>query len=178
MRRSRSKGPTTRGLHSFRRTADGSDSFRKSKLRRIAIGGTSLQEVADAPDARGGTWCGDDFIYYAPTNTSGLWKVAASGGTPVELTKPDPKASEISHRYPRALAGGKALLFMVWTGPGSDEHRIEYLSIADGARQLVVPNADGPISIVNGQIVYSGRQDTLLSAPWNPSRPSSAGCRA
>jgi Tol biopolymer transport system component len=64
---------------------------------------------------------------------------------------------------------------MVWTGPGSDEHRIEYLSIAGGARQVVVPNADGPISIANGQIVYSGRQDTLLTAPWSPSHPSLQG---
>ena len=33
---------------------------------------------------------------------------------------------------------------MVWTGPGSNEHRIEYLSLADGKRQVVVQNADGP----------------------------------
>ena len=64
---------------------------------------------------------------------------------------------------------------MVWTGPGSDEHRIEYLSIADGRRQLVVRNADGPITVAGGRIVYAGRQDSLLSAPWNPARPSLEG---
>jgi serine/threonine-protein kinase len=149
--------------------------FARAKLRKITVGGTSLQEITDAPDARGGSWSVDDIIYFAPLNTSGLWKVPAAGGTGTELTTPDPKASEISHRYPLALPDGKALLFMVWTGPGSDEHRIEHLSIADGRRQVVVQNADGPIAIVNGQLVYSGRQDALLTAPWSASRPSLQG---
>ena len=151
--------------------------FARGKLKKITVGGTSLEDITDAAvDARGGSWSTDDIIYFAPTNTSGLWKVAASGrGTPAELTRPDASASEISHRYPHVLAGGKALLFMVWTGPGSDEHRIEYLSIGDGARQVVVNNADGPISVANGRIVYSGRQDTLLTSPWSPSQPSLQG---
>ena len=149
--------------------------FARAKLRKLTVGGTSLQEIADAPDARGGTWSVDDVIYFAPLNTSGLWKVPASGGAAIELTKPDPKASEISHRYPLALPDGKALLFIAWTGPGADEHRIEHLSIADGRRQTVVQNADGPVAIINGQIVYTGRQDALLTAAWSPSRPSLQG---
>ncbi|HYN09747.1 MAG TPA: protein kinase [Vicinamibacterales bacterium] len=149
--------------------------FARGKLKKITIGGTALQDVADASDARGGSWSVDDTIYYAPTNTSGLWKVQASGGTATELTKTDPNASEISHRYPYVLPDGQALLFIIWTGPGNDEHRIEYLSVADGRRQLVVRNADGPISVVQGHIVYTGRQDTLLAAPWNPARPTLEG---
>jgi hypothetical protein len=122
-------------------------------------------------DGRGATWSTDDIIYYAPNNATGLWKVPAAGGVASQLTKPDPAASEISHRFPYALPGGKALLFMVWTGPGADEHRIEYLSIADRVRQVVARNADGPIDIIGGRIIYGGRQDTLVSAPWDASRP-------
>jgi Tol biopolymer transport system component len=149
--------------------------FAKAKLKKITVGGTSLQDIADAPDARGGSWSVDDVIYYAPTLTSGLWKMPASGGAATEITKPDAAASEISHRFPRVLEDGKALLFQVWTGPGSEEQRIEHLSIADGKRQVVIQNANGPASVVIGRIVYSGRQDSLLSAPWNPSSPSLQG---
>jgi serine/threonine-protein kinase len=149
--------------------------FARGKVKKITVGGTALQDVADSGDARGGSWSVDDTIYYAPTNTSGLWKVPASGGTPTQLTKPDPNASEISHRNPYVLADGKALLFLVWTGPGADEHRIEYLSIADGRRQVVLRNADGPVAIAQGHLIYTGRQDTLLAAPWNPARPSLEG---
>ena len=148
--------------------------FANGKLKKITVGGTTLREIADAPDARGGSWGVDDNIYFAPTNASGLLKVPAAGGAATQLTTLDP-ASEISHRNPHVLPDGKALLFMVWTGPGSDEHRIEYLSIADGRRQLVVRNADGPIGVTGGRIIYAGRQDSLLSAPWNPARPSLEG---
>jgi len=150
--------------------------FANGKLRKITIGGTTLREIADAPDARGGSWGVDDNIYFAPTNASGLWKVPAAGGVAAtQLTTLDPAAAEISHRNPYVLPDGKALLFMVWTGPGSDEHRIEYLSIADNRRQLVVRNADGPLTVAKGRIIYAGRQDSLLSAPWNPARPSLEG---
>ena len=147
--------------------------FGRRKLRKITIGGTSPDELADAEDGRGASWSTDDIIYYAPNNATGLWSVPASGGgTASQLTKPDPAASEISHRNPYALPGGKALLFMVWTGPGADEHRIEYLSIADGTRQVVARKADGPVDIVGGRLVYAGRQDTVVSVPWNASRPA------
>jgi hypothetical protein len=90
--------------------------FGRRKLRKITIGGTSPDELADAEDGRGATWSTDDIIYYAPNNATGLWSVPASGGGAAsQLTKPDPAASEISHRNPYALPGGKALLFMVWT---------------------------------------------------------------
>ena len=146
--------------------------FARSKVRKITASGASGKELADAYDPRGGGWSTDGFIYYAPTNTSGLWRVPDSGGTAVEVTKPDPAASEISHRNPYPLPDGKSLLFQVWTGPGFGEHRIEYLSVADGKRQVVIQNADGPISVVNGRIMVAAAQDVLLSAPWNPSAPS------
>ena len=146
--------------------------FGRRKLRKITIGGTSPDVLADAADGRGATWSTDDIIYYAPNNATGLWSVPASGGGAAsQLTKPDPAASEISHRNPYALPDGKGLLFMVWTGPGADEHRIEYLSIADGARHVVARSAEGPIDIVGGRLIYAGRQDTVLSVPWNGPRP-------
>lgn len=145
--------------------------FGGGKLKKITVGGTSLLDIADAVDARGGTWAADDVIYFAPNNATGLWKVPASGGTASEVTKPDPGLSEISHRYPYALPDGKALLFMVWTGPGADEHRIEHLSLADGRRTVVARNADGPLAVAGARIVYAGRQDTLVSTPWNPAQP-------
>ena len=149
--------------------------FARGKLKKITIGGTALQDVADAADPRGGSWSTDDTIYFAPTGTSGLWKVSAASGAATQVTQPDAAASEISHRYPYVLPDGKALLFMAWTGPGVDEHRIEHLSLADGRRQVVLRNVDGPISIVEGHIVYAGRQESVLAVPWNPSRPTLEG---
>jgi hypothetical protein len=58
------------------------------KLRKITIGGTTLREIADAPDARGGSWGVDDMIYFAPTNTSGCGRCRR----PVALRRGDHQA--------------------------------------------------------------------------------------
>ena len=141
--------------------------FATGALKKIAASGTGLQELAAASESRGGAWSVDDTIYFAPTNTSGLMKVAASGGgEAIEVTRPNREAGEISHRWPHVLSDGKALIFSVWTGPGFDEHRIERLSIADGRRDLLVRGADGVLASVNGFLVHGGRNDGLLAVPW------------
>ena len=140
--------------------------FATGRLKKIAASGTGLQELAAAAESRGGTWSTDDTIYFAPTNTSGLMKVAASGGEAVEVTRPNREAGEISHRWPHVLADVKALIFSVWTGPGFDEHRIERLSIADGKRDLLLRGADGVLASINGFLVHGGRNDGLLAVPW------------
>jgi Tol biopolymer transport system component len=171
-RRARSTVPTMRAVRSSSRTADGLASLAGESCERSRLAAPSPDELADAADGRGATWSTDDIIYYAPNNATGLWRVPASGGAGAsQLTKPDPAASEISHRNPYALPDGKGLLFMVWTGPGADEHRIEYLSIADSARHVVARNAEGPLDIVGGRLIYAGRQDTVLSVPWNGPQP-------
>jgi serine/threonine-protein kinase len=144
--------------------------FAQGKLKKITVGGTGLQELADAADSRGGAWHPDDTIYFSPVNTSGLWKVSASGGKPVEFTQPDRAAGEITHRWPTVVAGGQSLLFTVWTGPGPDEHRIERLTLADRRRTVLVQNAESRASAVGGFLVYAGRSDSLLAVPWQPTQ--------
>jgi serine/threonine-protein kinase len=98
--------------------------FAQGKLKKVTVGGTALQVLADAPFPRGGCWGTDDTLYFAPSNVSGLWKVSAAGGPATELTRLEREAGEISHRWPRALPDGETLLFSIWTGPGPDEQNI------------------------------------------------------
>ena len=49
--------------------------FAGTKLRKIAIGGAAMQTLADAPFSRGGAWGADGYIYFAPTNIGGIWRV-------------------------------------------------------------------------------------------------------
>ena len=39
-----------------------------------------MQSLADAPFSRGGAWGNDGFIYFAPTNIGGIWRVPEGGG--------------------------------------------------------------------------------------------------
>jgi eukaryotic-like serine/threonine-protein kinase len=149
--------------------------FAQGRLKKITVAGTALQELADAPFSRGGTWSVDDTIYFAPENISGLWKVPASGGRAVAVTKLDQGAGEVSHRWPTVLPDGRSLLFCAWTGPGPDEHRIERLTLDDGTRQVLVRNVEGPASVVGGFLIDGGRVDSPQALPWPPSRGDLTG---
>lgn len=67
------------------------------KLKRIDVSGGPATSIADEPLFRGGTWNEEGTIILAPSNTTGLQRVPASGGTPTPLTTLDAAAHEVSH---------------------------------------------------------------------------------
>jgi serine/threonine-protein kinase len=84
--------------------------FADGKLKRTALSGGAPVTLADASNARGASWSEDGTIIAALTNTSGLYRIPASGGsTPQPLTQL--RAGEVTHRWPQVLPGGKAVLF-------------------------------------------------------------------
>ena len=76
--------------------------FAQGKLKTIEIGGGPPRTLSDAPlDSRGGTWGRDGTILFAPAATSGIFRIAATGGTASQVTKFDASRAENSHRFPR-----------------------------------------------------------------------------
>ena len=118
--------------------------FAAGKLRKVAVGGAAMQDLADAPSQRGGSWGSDGYIYYAPTNIGGIWRVPEGGGTPTEVTKKDYANSEVSHRWPHVVAGTNTLLFARWTGPGNDEHDVCVQQIGAAEHHVLVKGGDAP----------------------------------
>jgi serine/threonine-protein kinase len=140
--------------------------FSTGKLRKVATTGGAVQSVADAASSMGGTWAADDTIYFAPLNTSGLWKVSASGGPSTSVTLLDRSKGEVSHRWPQVLPGGKAVIFTVWTGPGSDERHLHLQMLGSGERRVLVPGASTGRYVASGHILYS-RADALFAVPFD-----------
>ena len=95
--------------------------FSQSKLKKVSIATGTVQTLCDAPFGMGGSWAPDGTIYFAPRGSSGLSKVSSNGGTPTEVTSLDRAKGEVSHRWPNLLPGGRAIVFTMWTGPGTDE---------------------------------------------------------
>jgi serine/threonine-protein kinase len=144
--------------------------FAGSKLRKIAVGGAALQTLADAPFHRGGDWAADGYIYYAPANMCGIWRVPEGGGPATEVTRRDPERGEISHRWPQVIPGTNVLVFGVWTGPGDDEHSVAMQTIGETERHVLVKAADAPrYSAKAGRLFYTHLGD-LYAVPWSPSR--------
>ena len=113
--------------------------FANGRLRRIDLAGGAIVDLASAPDSRGGTWNADGTIVFAATASGSLYRVNASGGTPTLLTTL--AATETSHRWPRFLSDGRALLYYV-----SGENAGVYVTTLDqpGTTKRVVQGSPKP----------------------------------
>jgi serine/threonine-protein kinase len=145
--------------------------FAQGKLKKVPADGGAAQTVCDAPSGLGADWAADDTIYFMPFNTSGMWKVASSGGTPQEVTRLDRSKGEVSHRWPQLLPGGEAVLFTVWTGPGWDEKSLHMQVLKTGERRVLAQGASTGRYVASGHLVYNrdGVQ-TLMALPFDVER--------
>ena len=73
--------------------------FAAGKLKKVLTRGGAPQTICDAAFGLGGSWGPNDTVYLSPFNTSGLWKVSASGGTRKK------SRSSIGALAKRAIAG-------------------------------------------------------------------------
>jgi len=61
--------------------------FSDGQLKTIEAAGGPAQVICPAPEGRGGTWNRDGVIVFAPSPLGGLFRVPATAGTPVAVTK-------------------------------------------------------------------------------------------
>ena len=81
------------------------------KLRKADTVAGGTLDICDKPGPPvGGSWNRDGVIIFG-SNTTGLWRVAAAGGTPVPLTKLDSSRGEREHELP-SLPDGKHFLYL------------------------------------------------------------------
>ncbi len=139
--------------------------FAQNKLKKVSVAGGVAMDLCDAALAVGGSWASDDTIYFAPDVRSGLMKVSANGGPCQEVTEVDRK-SEVSHRWPQVLPGGKALLYTVRKGWGWDEHALNVHVFDTGENREIVSGATSGRYVRSGHIVYS-RAGRLMAAPFD-----------
>ncbi|HTA24545.1 MAG TPA: protein kinase [Terriglobales bacterium] len=88
--------------------------FADGRLKRVDITGGPVQTLSEAPNGRGGTWNKDGVILFTPSGQlgTGLYRIAASGGTPTQITFPDRERGEDSHRWPLFLPDGIHYLYL------------------------------------------------------------------
>jgi serine/threonine protein kinase len=81
--------------------------FDGSNLKRIDLAGGAPQTLTQAAN-RGGAWSPDGTILFARSTTSPLFRMSASGGEVVAVTKLDKQAS---HRFPQFLPDSRQFVF-------------------------------------------------------------------
>jgi len=132
-------------------------------LMKVALSGGAAVPITrvDAP-ARGTAWLPDDTIVFATANgTTGLHRVAASGGTVTVLTRPDPKRGEADHIAPMPLPGGRAVLFTITSSTG-ELPQIAILDLKTGDRRILLRGGSHARYVASGHLVYAA--DGILQA--------------
>ena len=86
--------------------------FANGKLKRIDVSSGAVQTVCDVPSNFSGAWSHDGTIIFSRAVASGLYRVPASGGTPVQVTTVDQSNNEIEHIWPSFLPDGRHFLFL------------------------------------------------------------------
>ncbi|MBI3264842.1 MAG: serine/threonine-protein kinase [Acidobacteria bacterium] len=138
--------------------------FAEGKLKRIDLSGGPPQVLAAANGPRGGAWSRDGVILFAPNATGGLFRVAATGGEPTQVTRVD-APRQISHRFPHFLPDGRRFLF--FAQGGSEGQGVHAASLDQPGMQRLVDADAAAMFAPSGFLVFV-RQGTLFAQRFDP----------
>ena len=68
--------------------------------------------VCPADNPKGGSWNAADEILFTPSHSAPIFKVAAAGGEPVQVTDPTTDQDFRSHRFPCWLPDGRHFVYL------------------------------------------------------------------
>src|SRR5277367_868891 len=135
-------------------------------MKKLGPGGGPVQTLCNAPTGRGGTWNKDGIILFTPSGLLGvgLYRISASGGTPVQISSPDRSLKEDSHRWPFFLPDGVHYLFSAINLSGQKEllHTI-YLGSLDSNEKRVIIKARGNAAYADPGYLLFYRDQTLFA---------------
>jgi Tol biopolymer transport system component len=142
--------------------------FSGGKLKKIPVNGGASIPLADAPNPRGGAWSQDGTIVFAPGSTVPLSRVSATGGAVEPVTKL--AATEVTHRWPQIIDGGRAVLFTSSAANGQyEDANLVVQPLPNGTPKVVLTGGFYGRYVPSGHIVF-GHAGTLFAAPFDLSR--------
>ena len=138
--------------------------FADGKLKKLDIEGGTVQTLCDAPSGRGGTWNKDGVILFTPSGQlgGGLYRIAASGGTPTLVSSPDNSLEEQSQRWPFFLPDGKHFLYVSFGRLGGLSGGIYVGSLDSNDRHLLTKATGNATYAAPGYLLYY-RDKTLFA---------------
>jgi Tol biopolymer transport system component/tRNA A-37 threonylcarbamoyl transferase component Bud32 len=135
--------------------------FANDRLRRLDIATGSVQTICEAPQPRGGSWGADGTILLTPDLGTGLFRVPASGGSPVPMTSIDRSLGETSHRFPQFLPDGRHYLYYARTS-GTEKEWVYSGSLDSKERRPLLQAASSVVYSPDGYLLFI-REGNLLA---------------
>ncbi len=148
--------------------------FAGGKLNKIAAGGGPISTLADAPNARGGSWSKDGVILFAPNFRGELMRVSSQGGNAEAATKVD-FTKHTTHRWPWFLPDGQHFLYLATNHNGGvrDQNGIYFASLDGKTNKLIMPS-DAGAQYASGYLLFHS-QSALMAQRFDPGSGSLSG---
>ena len=127
--------------------------FAGDRLRRVNVATGSIHDIYKGAYGVGAAWSPDGSeILFCPRFNEGLFRVPATGGEAVAVTKLDRARKEIVHGSPRFLPDGEHYVALVRTNPDS-RNEIAVGSIGGGPLKRLI-KADSLAGFARGSVLY------------------------
>ena len=134
-------------------------------LRKTSVHGGPERVLASlepsSPYDVGLSWSADGTILVG--HPSGLFRVPAAGGSPVQLTRTDAAAHEEGHYHPFPLPGGTHVLMTI---AHDGQQELAVVSLADGAYRRLSLAGEWPAYLASGSLVFR-EGATILAAAFD-----------
>jgi len=142
-----------------------------TEMKKIPVSGGTPITLCRVNRSRGATWLEDDTIVFAPNPSSALMRISGSGGAPEPLTTLDETQGELTHRWPQALPGGKAVLFTSYnqTLGNFDDATVEAVMLDSGERKIIHRGGYYARYSPSGHLLYVN-DGTIFAVPFDPKR--------
>ena len=139
----------------------------EGKVKKVSVRGGAAVALADVTGCRGGAWSEDGMLVFPRQFTTPLFRIPATGGEPEAITHLDTARSDLTHRWPQFLPGGKTVLFTAASDNNFFEHaRVEAAPLDKGAAKVLVENAYFGRYLPGGYLSYVS-QGTVFVAPFD-----------
>jgi len=135
--------------------------FANGKLNRLDVSGGPPLALCDVAIGRGGTWGADGTILFTPNVSSPVFRIAASGGAPQQVTTLNGSLNERSHRWAQWLPDNKHFLFFAQravVGTGG----VYVGSLDGGSPKPIMQNESNAAYSLSGDLLFV-RQGILMA---------------
>ena len=153
--------------------------FADGKLKKLDATGGPAVTIADAQATTGGigpwsgSWSRDDVVIFSRI-TSPLFRVPATGGTPVPLTELDATRQESAHFAPWFLPDGRHFLYTAVSDVNPQTRGVYVGDVGSKTRKQVLKESTVTIYVGPGYLLF-GRDGTLMAQPFDASKLETTG---
>jgi serine/threonine protein kinase len=147
--------------------------FSANKLKKIEATGGPAQTLCDVQSPTGGAWNREGVILFGTVVKKGIYRLPASGGEPIAVTKFDESRKETEQCYPLFLPDGNHFLYYSWNG--SDNDSAVFAASLDGKETKLLFKNESNLAYAAPHYLLFARGSTVMAQAFDASKLELSG---